>query len=765
MSFLASILAQYPPQPHYEMWRQQQMPPPPFQYATYPQQPQAHTTTVPYRYIGHVPYIPQHQGGGYHQHPPPPPPSPYQQPMEADDNPMTRSKGKRRATEQDEAQEYHEQRVETYARHLCNAGVSDIIINSLDLYTHTGINAAEELIQQYEGQRSSMRSMESKLDRLQGAVERLLDAQTATTSHSGEPAPSRSKTPVGYSLSNSSRARPMPAQGPSVASQPVKGKGKRKAQPVSPPSSVAGSSKAAATEQKAFFARPLSSKLAPTAEPTTKRHRQGSTTNSNIAQDPEVPPTTVIPNGLTLCKLRDAPIGKNSPSCNYGDLVRVKMPGQLPPKPPVTLDRSKPEDYRVTPSNACFEESELEGKSQRKKKRSQGPVVVTESPLDGISDLPGQGGVIPDLWGMATDEIIGPDHMQDNRMQGMLSQHVFHDPYTNVVYAGQTAIRAAEAALRHKRFEAETGSRTIRNAAPSGLPQSPLEAGRLLRLARDHLADSRVRTEAYILLTELHTIALQIAPRHTDNAMEYILAEFRTDEIPEPIRNIRRNWGEILRNWPAARLSNPSNNTGGMGMAQPTGAALFDLDLLGRYLLTHNRPGSQNYIHGTQFDYRRAVHCRSVFGYTLARFFGPPETGRGRSRNGHVVFTRCFTILAASPQLYRDLIAQWNERHPDQLFIPQTGPFYHFRPLEINDSSIANLNVDTIAEVLTHNGVPPSWVDHAYNFGLRYMDQVYTGSLNHQSSFDSADDEQVCRLDVYGDPPTIPLVKNTVVFQ
>lgn len=110
----------------------------------------------------------------------------------------------------------------------------------------------------------------------------------------------------------------------------------------------------------------------------------------------------------------------------------------------------------------------------------------------------------------------------------------------------------------------------------------------------------------------------------------------------------------------------------------------------------------------------------------------------------------------ASPQLYRDLIQEWNERHPDRLYIPQTGRVCYFRPMLLDDESVANINVDTVAKVLIHNGVPTEWIDHAYNFGVYYLNQFYNGDTNHQIIFDDADDEHIRRFDLYGIPPAMP---------
>ncbi|KAF9439699.1 hypothetical protein P691DRAFT_690036 [Macrolepiota fuliginosa MF-IS2] len=50
-----------------------------------------------------------------------------------------------------------------------------------------------------------------------------------------------------------------------------------------------------------------------------------------------------------------------------------------------------------------------------------------------------------------------------------------------------------------------------------------------------------------------------------------------------------------------------------------------------------------------------------------------------------------------------------------------------------------NFTIDTITEVLIHNGVHLAEVDHAYMFGVNYMNQIYVDDPLHRSLFNEAD--------------------------
>ncbi|KAF9439397.1 hypothetical protein P691DRAFT_769921, partial [Macrolepiota fuliginosa MF-IS2] len=68
----------------------------------------------------------------------------------------------------------------------------------------------------------------------------------------------------------------------------------------------------------------------------------------------------------------------------------------------------------------------------------------------------------------------------------------------------------------------------------------------------------------------------------------------------------------------------------------------------------------------------------------------------------------------------------------------------------------ANLTLDTVAEVLIHNGVDPREIDHSYTFGVNYLDQIYINDPIHCSLFDVADNHCLHALQLHGVPPVIP---------
>ncbi|KAF9440115.1 hypothetical protein P691DRAFT_783242, partial [Macrolepiota fuliginosa MF-IS2] len=81
---------------------------------------------------------------------------------------------------------------------------------------------------------------------------------------------------------------------------------------------------------------------------------------------------------------------------------------------------------------------------------------------------------------------------------------------------------------------------------------------------------------------------------------------------------------------------------------------------------------------------------------------------------------------------------------------------YRHACLVLAPGASANLTLDTVAEVLIHNGVNPREIDHSYTFGVNYLDQIYVDDPIHRSLFDVADDHYLHALQLHGVPPAIP---------
>ena len=67
-----------------------------------------------------------------------------------------------------------------------------------------------------------------------------------------------------------------------------------------------------------------------------------------------------------------------------------------------------------------------------------------------------------------------------------------------------------------------------------------------------------------------------------------------------------------------------------------------------------------------------------------------------------------------------------------------------------------NLGIPDIINVLLNNHIPPHWIDHAYPYGLAFIDAHYVGSGLNQALFDDIDNEWLAHIRTHAAPPAIP---------
>ncbi|KAG6809826.1 hypothetical protein H0H92_014594 [Tricholoma furcatifolium] len=154
---------------------------------------------------------------------------------------------------------------------------------------------------------------------------------------------------------------------------------------------------------------------------------------------------------------------------------------------------------------------------------------------------------------------------------------------------------------------------------------------------------------------------------------------------------------------------------------------------------------------GAAMDLLLRVDCRSVFGMLLCQALAPS--------NGQNHFIRQFAMTVASPRLYREAIRDYNDRFPSEPFKPlpvALGATIRLRKLKASLTQVKNLSRDDVLWLLLLNQIPLDWVDHAYTYGVVYMDYHYSASDTMRDLYIKVDREHRYRLDYYGEPQSIP---------
>ncbi|KAG6893357.1 hypothetical protein C0993_001347 [Termitomyces sp. T159_Od127] len=110
----------------------------------------------------------------------------------------------------------------------------------------------------------------------------------------------------------------------------------------------------------------------------------------------------------------------------------------------------------------------------------------------------------------------------------------------------------------------------------------------------------------------------------------------------------------------------------------------------------------------------------------------------------------------ARPGLYREVVAAYAAANPTQPFVAQFGANLEIRQVHVSDDQVRNFTDDDVICVLIHNHIPLDWVDHAYTYGVVYLEQQFHQPTMSLDVFRDIDDERLQRLVVYGTLPAIP---------
>jgi hypothetical protein len=120
-------------------------------------------------------------------------------------------------------------------------------------------------------------------------------------------------------------------------------------------------------------------------------------------------------------------------------------------------------------------------------------------------------------------------------------------------------------------------------------------------------------------------------------------------------------------------------------------------------------------------------------------------------------FAKVLAALVAHPGKFGERVLQWDVDHPDAKYSPITND-ESSSEFKCEDAKKANENysMDSLIDLLVQNRVPSSWIDHAYMWGVAFIDAHHDGSVIQGSVWDSIDNERHDRLEKYGEPPAIP---------
>jgi hypothetical protein len=66
-----------------------------------------------------------------------------------------------------------------------------------------------------------------------------------------------------------------------------------------------------------------------------------------------------------------------------------------------------------------------------------------------------------------------------------------------------------------------------------------------------------------------------------------------------------------------------------------------------------------------------------------------------------------------------------------------------------------DMTVEDVAQILISNQIPVSWIDHAYTYGLHFLNHHMDGSATARDLYEAVDELRVVNLSVWGVPSAI----------
>jgi hypothetical protein len=168
-----------------------------------------------------------------------------------------------------------------------------------------------------------------------------------------------------------------------------------------------------------------------------------------------------------------------------------------------------------------------------------------------------------------------------------------------------------------------------------------------------------------------------------------------------------------------------------------------------RYILYHGRPGCANPFIGVAFNYAFHVHYRSMFRHLLCHALAPA------SSTARAVFTRHFACLITVPHHYQELVQDWAGSNSQPEDFPDPRPTITLSRMEWMHPDAHTITIDDVTHLMINNHIHVSWADHAYTYGLHFIDHYMTGSLESHDMYEAMDDLCLLNLSVWGIPAAI----------
>ncbi|KAG6889716.1 hypothetical protein C0995_015014 [Termitomyces sp. Mi166 len=184
-------------------------------------------------------------------------------------------------------------------------------------------------------------------------------------------------------------------------------------------------------------------------------------------------------------------------------------------------------------------------------------------------------------------------------------------------------------------------------------------------------------------------------------------------------------------------------------MHTPDLAHPFYLEQVAQYTLIFGQPGMENTWQGIVFDYAFHMHWQTLFRFALCWALCANSAAKS-------LVVRRLVLIMAWPRMYREAVALYNAAFLEQPLVAQYGSHLNILQVHVPNDQAHNFSDNDTLHVLLHNRILLDWVDHAYTYGVVYLEQQFHNPTMSMDIFKDVDNERIERLSHYGTPPAIP---------
>ncbi|KAG6886546.1 hypothetical protein C0992_003486 [Termitomyces sp. T32_za158] len=356
-------------------------------------------------------------------------------------------------------------------------------------------------------------------------------------------------------------------------------------------------------------------------------------------------------------------------------------------------------------------------------------------------------GRIPDGLGV---KVWGPLDVErlNSCFHGGLGPCHYYLYLMNTVFVGADANCVAAFKFSSGQLAKVPGTKVYQFAC-QGFPGTPYKLKRLYKYYSNPHVPCRNRIVAYMLLSELKDFTQHCDVALHNRTMTLLCSDPAYWDLVNPMQGPEDLSFVEKHHIPSRFLHVKDDEATALCMTcTPDPNVPFNLDQIAQYALIFGRPGMENTWQGIAVDFAYRMHWQTLFGFALCRALCANSAGK-------TTLVHWMALVMVRLGLYCEAIDAFNKVY-DEPFAAQYGPQLTISQVHIPDNKVRNFSDNDAIHVLLYNHIPVEWVDHAYTYGVVYLEQQFHHPTMSLDIFQEIYDERLKCLRLYGTPAVIP---------